>query len=475
VTTLRLDGWSARPEIGVVVPDEEQPGWMDAAFWCALLEAWGFRFSRTDGLATDEAPSISIVPAAMVDADMAGSLLPMGGVILAGRPSSSCSGLSAVRAPMAASSLDRTTVETALTEARTALEMAASGVGLVSIWRWPNGKRAALVVDGDVDHPTGVEPECARYVRASIETARRAGLSKYGIFAAAANVAREPSSFPTGAEYYNHSFDHPYSYWNEEPWQAMDAARMREEIAHARDIYREVLDVDDRGLFRLPHFQLEAWDRTADVLEELGYRAESSIGSNFAITGGLPFHPSRRAWSARVQDAPYARTHPEVSYRRPFLQIPISSDTTDPSFPNGFCSYNTLGEGVRQRSSEPREYEEVLHSVLSIELRRSGLAHLFIDPPDAGYGRLPGDRKDYAAAVERFLTEATSREDLAIMSTAELVDWWLAREDAVSRVRIELDGTTLTVNLDEPPHGTTLEIVSPRGTRSLHAMSEVFA
>src|SRR5207247_130754 len=80
----------------------------------------------------------------------------------------------------------------------------------------------------------------------------------------------EPSSFPIGAEYYNHSFTHPYSYWNEEPWEALDHDAMHREIARARDLYRDRLATDDRGLFRLPHFQLEAWDRTADVLEELG-------------------------------------------------------------------------------------------------------------------------------------------------------------------------------------------------------------
>jgi hypothetical protein len=371
--------------------------------------------------------------------------------------------------------LDPKTVEVALSEARSALEMAATGIGLVSIWRWPNRKRAALVVDGDVDHPTGVDPECARYVRPAIETARRAGFSTYGIFAATANVEKEPSSFPSGADYYNHSHSHPYSYWSNAPWGALDVDAIREEIEKAQETFRAILGVDDRGLFRLPHFQMDAWDTTADVLELLGYRAESSVGGNHSVTGGLPYHPSRTRWSTRREDSAYARTHPEPAGRRPFLQIPISPDPTDPSFPNGCCSYNTLEEGVRQRSSEPREYEEVLHAVLSIELRRSGLAHLFIDPPDAGYGRLPGDRKDYAAAVERFLTEAASRDDLAIMSTAELVDWWLAREDAVSRVRVELDATTLVVNLDEPPDGTTLEIVSPRGIKSLHAMTQVFA
>ena len=79
----------------------------------------------------------------------------------------------------------------------------------MGLWRWPDATAAAIVVDGDVDHPTGVDPECARYVAPALETMRRAGFPAYGIYAAAANVEAEPLSFPGGADYYNHSFSHP--------------------------------------------------------------------------------------------------------------------------------------------------------------------------------------------------------------------------------------------------------------------------
>ena len=226
-------------------------------------------------------------------------------------------------------------------------------------------------------------------------------------------------------------------------------------------------------MFRLPHFQLEAWDRTADVLEELGYRAESSIGANVSITAGLPFHPSRVPWSSHTEDAAFARTHPEPAKRRSFLQIPISSDPSDLSFPHGCCSYNTLDEGVRRRSADPDAFEEVLTTVLNVAHERAGLAHLFIDPPDAGHGRLPDDRRDYASAVERFLDDASSRDELAIMTTAQLVDWWLAREGAIARMQMRLDGSTLVVAIDDPPAGTTLEVVAPGGERSLREMGPV--
>jgi hypothetical protein len=69
------------------------------------------------------------------------------------------------------------------------------------------------------------------------------------------------------------------------------------------------------------------------------------------------------------------------------------------------------------------------------------------------------------------MTDARSRDDLAIMSTSDLVDWWLAREGAISGLRVHVDRSRLVVTLDEPPKGTTLEVVSPRGVRTLHEMS----
>jgi hypothetical protein len=317
----------------------------------------------------------------------------------------------------------------------------------------------ALVVDGDVDHPTGVDPECARYVAPAIETASRAGFGAYGIFAAAANVDAEPASFPPGAEYYNHSYSHPYSHWSQEPWEALDEERMRQELIRSNETFRRHLGVDDRGIFRLPHFQLEAFDRTADVLEELSYRAESSIGGNGSVTAGLPYHPARRPWSARPADAAYARTNPEPSDRRPFLQLPISPDPTDPGFPNGCCSYNTLGEGVRNRTAEPDAYEGVLQDVLDRATARRGLAHLFIDPPDAGFGRLPGDRPDYASAVERWLRRAVAREDVAIMTTAGLATWWSERERAIARLSWRAEDGSVVVDLADAPDGTTVWVL----------------
>jgi hypothetical protein len=471
VATLRLDGWMAAPRLGVVVPAYAQAGWADAAFWCAFLEAWGYPFERINPLGVIEPISTLVVPARTVDATVADSLAGAPRTILAGAASPACSGLPSVRFPYPATALDRNSIGATVRAARSALAEAAWGTGLVSIWPWPQGKRAALVIDGDVDHPSGVEPSCSRYVAPSVDIARRAGFGSYGIFVAAQNIEAEPGSFPGGVEYYNHSFSHPYSHWNPEPWASLKTDEMRQELVRAGDVYRDLLRVDDRGMFRLPHFQLDAWDRTADVLEELDYRGESSIGSNVSVTDGLPFHPSRRPWSARAEDAAYARTHPDPDERRPFLQIPISTDPSDPAFPNGCCSYNTLDEGVRRRSAHPEAFEEILTTVVEHAFRRDGLAHLFIDPPDAGYGRLPGDRTDYASAVERFIKWAVSQDDLAIMSIAELVGWWLKREEAIARMRVEIDGGALVVTIEDPPVGTTLEVISPQGVHSFHAMS----
>jgi peptidoglycan/xylan/chitin deacetylase (PgdA/CDA1 family) len=469
VSALRLHGWSVAPRVGVAVPEEGRPGWTDAAFWCALLEAWGVPAQRTlpDGGLPPRWTTL-VVPASVVDAALVDRLASLDGVslLLTGTASDDADRLEdrahVTRFGSSADELEPGTSEATVDAAKKALATAAPN-GLVSIWPWPNDKDVALVVDGDVDHPTGVDPECAKYVAPAIETAQRAGFDAYGIFAAAVNVDAEPASFPAGAEYYNHSYTHPYSHWNDSPWDSLDEAQMREELTRSNEAFRRHLGVDDQGIFRLPHFQLTACDRTYDVLERLGYLADSSIGSNVSITGGLPFHPARRPWSDRPADAAYARTHPDPSERRPFLQLPISTDPTAPAFPHGCCSYNTLHEGVRNRTADPSAYERVLQDVLDRAAARQSLAHLFIDPPDAGFGRLPGDSPDYASAVERWLARAVQREDVAVMTTAQLTTWWLARERSVRGLSCRVEGEVLVVHLPNVPDGASLAVLPPGG------------
>jgi hypothetical protein len=460
--------------VGLVVPEEDRPGWTDAAFWGALLTAWGVPWERSapDGRARPRWTTL-VVPTGAIDAALADWLTSLDEVslLVTGTATTGSNALAdgacVTRFPSSADRLEPGTSEETVDAAWRTLAATAPR-GLISMWRWPGDSDVALVVDGDVDHPTGVDPECARYVASAIETARRAGFDAYGIFAAAANVDAEPESFPSGAEYYNHSYTHPYSHWNQEPWEALDEARMREELVRSNETFRRRLGADDHRMFRLPHFQLASSDRTYDVLEELGYLAESSIGGNVSITGGLPFHPARRAWSDRAPDAAYARTHPDPAGRRPFLQVPISTDPTDPAFPHGCCSYNTLGGGVRTRTADPVAYEEVLQAVLDRATTRRSLAHLFIDPPDAGFGRLPGDTPDYASAVERWLARARARADVTVMTLAQLTGWWLARARAVEELSCRLEGDMLVVHVPEAPEGASLAVLPPGGDRTWH-------
>jgi hypothetical protein len=544
-----LPGWRAVPRAAVLCPEEGRPGWADAAFWAALLEAWGvpadhlpLRISTEDlaGCTTVVIPAAALVPATA--AALAAVHERGASLLLAGQPDAATAGLlglvhreggtvdrlrlvhagllglasaclpapdadgairfdahvagfdlpsgwepharwlgrSGAEGPAAigvrrsagdeaavvwfgvpAGNLDRRSSETVVAAAEAALE-AAAPEGLVALWRWPDAKTAALVVDGDVDHPTGVDPECSRYVAPALETARRSGFDAYGIFAAAANVEHEPGSFPPAPGYYNHSYLHPYSHWDPRPWAALDEFQIEEEIRRSSETFVRVLERGDEGLFRLPHFQLEAADVTYAVLDRLGYRAESSIGANVSITGGLPFHPALEPWGERQDDAAYARTHPDPGRRHAFLQLPISTDPTDPGFPNGCCSYNTLGEAVRKRTANPEAYRQVLDGVVDRALQRRGLAHLFIDPPDAGYGRLDGDRVDYASVVERWLGGCVQRDDLAILTTAELATWWLAREAALGRFTARVEDGTLVVGLEDPHEGMTLAVLPPR-------------
>ena len=421
--------------------------------WSALLRAWGFPFESVGSSEhVSKAVTTLIVPASLAGSVRTGAtVLAVGGGRTVG---------DVLRFEPSADALTAPTLEDVVDSAAGALETAAPA-GLVAIANWPFGRRAALVVDGDVDHPTGVDPECSRYVAPAIETAKRAGFSAYGIFVAGANVEAEPSSFPSGTEYYNHSFSHPYSHWNDRPWESLGDAEMETEISRCRSAFERALGVDDHAMFRLPHFQLEASDRTYAILDRIGYLADSSIGGNVSVTGGLPFHPAIDPWSERPEDAAFARTDPEPARNRALLQVPISTDPTDPAFPHGCCSYNTLGEGVRNRTADPAAYESVLQEVLDRAVARRSLAHLFIDPPDAGYGRLPGDRADYAAGVERWMRRAVGRSDLSILSFAGLVSWWMQREAAVERLRWRVENGRMRITLPEAPAGTALSVLAP--------------
>ena len=310
MTTVRLEGWSRAPKVGVVLPDRRDPGWIDAAFWCALLEAWGFRAERIGprDAATGGCTTL-IVPAASLDGALQEHLttLDPATMLLVGSADPIPALAGARRFDETAATLDAHTTERVVDRAHDALFEAAP-YGLVGLWRWPDAAEAALVVDGDVDHPTGVDPECARYVAPAIETMRRAGFPAYGIYAAAANVEAEPHSFPGGADYYNHSFSHPYSHWNPRPWESLTDVEMAEEIVRSDETFEDRLGHDDHQMFRLPHFQLDASTRTYAVLDRLGYRADSSIGgTSRSPADSLP----SRHWSPGAAAAGRClRTHP---------------------------------------------------------------------------------------------------------------------------------------------------------------------
>ena len=122
---------------------------------------------------------------------------------------------------------------------------------------------------------------------------------------------------------------------------------------------------------------------------------------------------------------------------------------------------------MRERTADPHAYEEVLDEVLDVAIGRQGLAHLFIDPPDAGYGRLAGDTVDYAGAVERWLGRAVTRPDRPrVMTTAELARWWLAREEAVARMTCTIEEGRLVVDMPDAPAGATLTVRDPSGART---------
>lgn len=335
--------------------------------------------------------------------------------------------------------------------------------GVASIWYWKDGARSPLVIDGDVDHPPGVDPECARYVPPAIDTLAEVSFDKYGIYVCARNLEEFPACFPPShRHYYNHSYSHPYSYWDEQPWAELDRDEIRHQIEKCNQTFLRLLSQDDQRIFRLPHFQLEKSLLTFQVLDELGYLQESSVGSNYTLTAGFPFHPTREPWAGVDDGEVHFKCWPEADKNFQFIEVPISYDPTCPDFPNGFCSYNTMGEAVRFRTASPDEYLAVFKEVVDREYRRGGLIHVFADPPDAGYGVLAGDKVNYSQATKQAVAYAASFEDIVFVSPRELVEWWLAREK-MEITRQSIKGDTWQVTLEKAVPDVTLALKPPAG------------
>jgi len=335
--------------------------------------------------------------------------------------------------------------------------------GLAGIWYWKDAARSPLVIDGDVDHPPGVEPECTKYVPAAIDTFSEASFDKYGIYVGARNLEEFPSYFPLDHHhYYNHSYSHPYSHWDERPWAALDKSEVTEQIRRCNETFCRLLGQSDQGVFRLPHFQLERSALTFQVLDDLGYLQESSVGSNYTVTAGFPFHPSKEPWTDVDDGEAHFKSWAEPDKNFAVLEVPISFDPSAPDFPNGFCSYNTLKEGVRNRTASPGDYLAMIKEVIDREYRRGGLIHIFADPPDVGYGALERDKVDYSRAVKEGVAYARSFSEIVFMSPRELVDWWLAREK-IDIYEQHITGQVWDVSLRNAVPGTTLWLKPPEG------------
>ncbi|HAL62257.1 MAG TPA: hypothetical protein DCP08_07635 [Chloroflexi bacterium] len=335
--------------------------------------------------------------------------------------------------------------------------------GLVNIWYWKDAARSPLVIDGDVDHPPGVDPECTKYVPAAIDTLSQASFDKYGIYVGARNLEEFPSYFPLGHEhYYNHSYSHPYSHWDERPWAALDKEEIADQIRRCNETFLRLLGRNDQGVFRLPHFQLERSTLTFQVLDDLGYVQESSVGSNYTVTAGFPFHPSKEPWAGVDDGESHFKSCLEPDKNFAVLEVPISFDPSAPDFPNGFCSYNTLWEGVRNRTASPDDYLAMIKEVIGREYRRGGLIHIFADPPDVGYGAFEDDEADYSQAVKQGIVYAKSFDDIVFMSPRELVDWWSAREK-IEVYEQRITGEVWDVRLRNAVPGTTLCLKPPEG------------
>jgi hypothetical protein len=68
------------------------------------------------------------------------------------------------------------------------------------------------------------------------------------------------------------------------------------------------------------------------------------------------------------------------------------------------------------------------------------------------------------------------RDDLAVMTTAQLTTWWLERERALQRLSWRVENDVLVVQLPDVPEGATLAALLPGGDgtwRRVQARKEV--
>ena len=160
----------------------------------------------------------------------------------------------------------------------------------------------------------------------------------------------------------------------------------------------------DEGIFRLPHFQLEAAERTYGVLDALGYRRRIVRRGERGPHRRAALPPGPRGVERARGGRSVGAVAPGPAGRFALLQLPLSSDPSDARrSPTGSAPTTRSAKGSVVGMAIPEAYEALLDEVVERAVVRRSLAHVFIDPPDAGYGRLAGDVRDYAGAVERWL------------------------------------------------------------------------
>ena len=254
--------WTREPRVARRLPREGDPSWPRGARWCALLEAWGFPFETTD---EHDVPGRWTTPAHARDAAR-----PLEGPGRDGRP--------------------RGRAAFAVLEAH-------AGAGLIGLCRWPAREDRGPRRRRRRRPPDGRRPR-VRAVRGAghRDDAPRRVRRRTGSSPPVRTSTPSPGRSPPGAEYYNHSFSHPYSYW--EPARVGDAHRRRDGGGD-RALRRHLPDAPRRR--RPPDVPAPAFpvggvgpDRAA-VLDRLGYARRVLGRREPRGDGRAPVPPGARA------------------------------------------------------------------------------------------------------------------------------------------------------------------------------------
>ncbi len=254
---------------------------------------------------------------------------------------------------------------------------------------WLRGA-GALTLSFDCDYSKDVE--AFPYVLKS--------LRRHGIPASFAVVGLWVERYPDlhkalledGHEIINHTYSHPD---NEEinpgrKFRLISREEKKEEVERAHEIITRVMGVEPRGL-RIPHFKDLFTEEIYGILDELGYRFDSSTLMTGCLSGGRPYLGPRNIWEIPLTTCP---KHP--------LTVLDTWHSLHANHPFYKLSHNT-----------PQEFCDLVWESCESALANGNYVNIYLDPWDLP--QLDGFDALLARIAER-------REELELLLYGEIVD-----------------------------------------------------